>query len=127
MTLLHIEATNNTPLIDFDPKNSVLEIKGDSYPENSFSFYTPVLEWIEEFLQSRPQHLTCNFELIYFNSSTSKVLYDLLDMLNDAKDEIDVHVYWYYNKMNYSALEAGEEFQEDYEELDFQLSAVGDE
>lgn len=124
MKLLEIEATNNTPAIHFDPQSAVLEIKGDSYPENSFSFYTPVLEWVEEFIAEKPQRLTCSFELIYFNSSTSKVLYDLLDMLNDAKEDIEIQVDWNYDEKNFSALEAGEEFQEDYEELTFNLITI---
>ena len=124
MNPLNIEATNNTPAINFNPKSSSLEIKGDSYPENSFTFYTPILELIEEFIQTKPQMFICKFQLIYFNSSTSKVLYDLLDMLDDAKDDINIKIDWNYDKKNYSAQESGEEFKEDYEDLNFNLIAI---
>ena len=37
-----IEATQNTPVIDFDLKKGVLDISGRSIPENSIEFYNPV-------------------------------------------------------------------------------------
>ncbi len=122
MESLIIKSTNNTPQINFDIDVSTLLIKGDSYPENAFSFYKPIMEWVEDFVDSKPKKIALELELIYFNSSTSKILYDLLDLFNDLNSsDTKVLVNWYYDKKNLAAFESGEEFQEDYEDLEFNL------
>ncbi len=50
MEILFIEKTKSTPEIYFDPNQNKLKIKGQSYPENSFKFYEPVLFWLDEYL-----------------------------------------------------------------------------
>ncbi len=125
MELLKIEATNNTPEIELNAQSAIFTIRGDSYPENSFSFYQPVMTWIENFIASQPASILIKLELIYFNSSTSKILYDLFDLLNDAQEEgVEIKVNWYYDQKNYAAQESAEEFQEDYETLTFNLVAL---
>ena len=52
MKNIHIEATKYTPEILLDPENCVIEIRGKSYPENTFEFYKPVIEWLEEFFEN---------------------------------------------------------------------------
>jgi hypothetical protein len=37
-------ATENTPLVNFDPSQGLIEIKGRSIPENSIEFYKPLVE-----------------------------------------------------------------------------------
>ncbi len=122
MESLLIKATNSTPEINFNFESGNLLIKGDSYPENAFAFYKPVMKWIEEFIAINQKRINLNVQLIYFNSSTSKTLYDLFDILNEIKkDDIDVIINWIYDEKNYSAFEFGEEFKEDYELLTFNL------
>ena len=120
------EKTKSTPWIRFDPQNHSLEIKGESYPENSAKFYSPMLEWLETYLQSvdnQPIHV--DMELIYFNSSSSKILMNFFDMLEDAAQRgVPVSVDWKYDQDNDIALECGEEFQEDLEHVSFHLRAL---
>ena len=40
------------PTIDFNPDSGVFEIFGRSLPENTIDFYSPVLEWIDEYKSS---------------------------------------------------------------------------
>lgn len=55
------------------------------------------------------------------NSSSTKCLLDILDILNDAfKAGIDVSVDWFYEKDNSRALDLAEEFQEDLD-LPFEI------
>ena len=124
MEALTIEATKYTPMINLDPKKGIFEFKGKSYPENTFDFYSPVIDWIEKYFSSEmPAHTTCvNMDIIYFNSSSSKLFFDFFDILDDArKNGKDVKVNWYYDKDNESSLEAGEDFKDDFEELIFNL------
>ncbi len=123
MENLEIAATKSTPTIYFDVQTHVLLMAGESYPENTSQFYAPVYRWLEECLDSlEEQQLVFNIELIYFNSSSSKVLMDLFDLMEDASDEgKNIIVNWVYDEENDSALEYGEEFAEDMEELTFNL------
>ncbi|OQY56715.1 MAG: hypothetical protein B6245_17955 [Desulfobacteraceae bacterium 4572_88] len=123
MDNLKLEATKYTPEIAFDCENHLLEIIGESYPENIAEFYAPVFEWLEAYLgQLGTQDVTVNMELIYFNSSSSKVLLDLFELLEDAVDDgKKITVNWIYEPEDEDTLEFGEEFQEDFESLTINL------
>lgn len=124
MENLYIEASKYTPEVMFDASSQILEIKGESYPENTAEFYAPVFSWINELLeQAKPDsQLTINMEIIYFNSSSSKVLMDLFDLFEDrASQGMNIQVNWIYDEENESALEYGEEFQEDLNVVEFNL------
>jgi len=119
MENLKIEATKYTPEITFDASQNLLEIKGETYPENTAEFYAPVFTWLEEYIiQLQDQEVTLNLEITYFNSSSSKVLMDLFDRFESAfKDGKKITLNWIYDKENESAQEYGEEFQEDLDVL----------
>ena len=76
---LYIEATISSPTVDFDYTTHTLEINGESYPENTAEFYDPVLSWLEEYLEDiEDDAVIVNLDIPYFNSSSSKVLMDLM-------------------------------------------------
>lgn len=121
MNNLIIEETIFTPRIEFN-KNGTLLMKGKSYPENSFEFFEPVMDWIEEYFESNAQYKTIfNIEITYFNSSTSKVLFDMLDLFEENCDEHQIEVNWIYDKDDESSKEAGEDIIEDFESLKIKL------
>ena len=121
MENITIEATKYTPSILLDANNGVIELKGKSYPENTFEFYKPVIAWLEEFFQNAPKSVVVRFEIIYFNSSSSKLFFDFFDILEENIDTCDLKVEWIYDAENESAQEAGEEFIEDFEDLNIAL------
>ncbi len=123
MDNLKIEATKYSPEISFDCENNVLEIRGKSYPEDTSVFYSPIFAWVEKYLQrEETKKIVVNIELVYFNSSSSKVLLDFFDTLETAaNDGKEIAVNWFYEEDDEDALEFGEEFKEDFESLDFNL------
>jgi len=123
MKNLHIPATQTSPEISFDCEKHILEIKGESFPEDTAEFYSPVFSWIEEYLEFiKDYKVIINIELIYFNSSSSKVFMDLFDILEVAADKgKQIIINWIYDEENENALLAGEEFKEDLESLTFNL------
>ncbi|MBF0289986.1 MAG: DUF1987 domain-containing protein [SAR324 cluster bacterium] len=123
MDILKIEATKHTPEICFDPEKNIHTFQGQSYPENTAEIYNPVFSWLKEyFAQLGNQEVIFNIEIIYFNSSSSKVLMDFFDMLEEESVKgKNIIVNWIYDEENESALEYGEEFQEDLESLKFNL------
>jgi len=123
MENLKIEATKSSPEIYFNAETNILSIIGESYPENTAKFYEPVFIWLEKYVTSIiDQVVVFNIELIYFNSSSSKVLMDIFDILEvSSKEGKNIKLNWIYDEDNDAALEYGEEFEEDIESLDFNL------
>lgn len=118
-----IQGTKYTPDIEFDERRNALKIKGYSYPENAAAFYEPVLGWLRSYLdQAHTPPLAIDMEMIYFNSSSSKILLDLFDLLDQyARQGRAVSVNWIYDEDNESAYECGVEFEEDIQHLQFRL------
>lgn len=123
MENLIIEATKYTPYIQFNSEKNLLEISGETYPENTAEFYAPVFKWLDQYLsQLSDEAVTVNLEINYFNSSSSKVLMDMFDKFEEViKTGKQIDLNWIYDKENESALEYGEEFQEDLEVLKINL------
>lgn len=123
MENLKIGATKYTPEIFFDCESNILEIRGKSYPENTAEFYTPVFAWLESYIDELgDRKATLNVELLYFNSSSSKVLLDFFDILESAAMAgKNIVINWIYEEDDEDTLEFGEEFQEEFDSLNFCL------
>lgn len=123
MQSLNIDKTYSTPMIKFDSDTGKLMISGESFPENASRFYTPVLQWIRDYIgELDSQEVEVTFEISYFNSSTSKVFLNIFGLLEEAAEEgRNIAVNWRCSKENESAIECGEEFKEDLEKLPFNI------
>jgi hypothetical protein len=124
MENIKLEATKYTPEISMDI-SGVISLKGKSYPENTFEFYEPIIKWIKDYFSSdsTPRNMTVNMEITYFNSSSSKLFFDFFDLLDENKENFEIVVNWIYDKDNESAMEAGEDFIDDFTELKINLVA----
>ncbi|WP_321314722.1 DUF1987 domain-containing protein [Halarcobacter sp.] len=122
MEKLIIKETKYTPFIKLDNEKGLMELVGKSYPENTFEFYKPMLDWVEEYFEKNDKKTIVNMEIIYFNSSSSKLFFDFFDLLEEAHNNgKSIEINWIYDEENESALEAGEDFKEDFEDLNFNL------
>lgn len=111
---LDISATQSTPAVIATTADGRLEMRGDSYPENSFEFFAPIVSWIEEFLESSQAPLRLELRLLYLNTSSVKVMMDIFDLLEDAHGKgREVNVNWIYDRGNERIAELAEEFKED--------------
>lgn len=111
-----LEATRSTPAIRFDPAANLLCINGQSYPENAFAFYQPLLQWIDAYFeQLAPEtEVSVELQLPYINTTSTKCLLMLLEKLEQAhKEGKRIVVRWLYDEDNESELECAEEFKED--------------
>jgi hypothetical protein len=108
---LHIEKTQVSPEVHYDPSAGVLRISGESYPENSFDFYAPVMEWLAASLPAVPS-LRLEVSVSYMNSSSIKCMLDILDAIGEAHAAGKVmEAVWYYETDNPRALDLAEEFR----------------
>jgi len=110
---LLIEETQDTPRIFLDKVNGVFEISGRSLPENAFKFYTPVLQWMEEYIKTPNQTTRFEFKLDYFNSASTKKIFEIIIILEKlAKKNQPVIVIWYHSKDDDLIKNRGQEFKE---------------
>ena len=123
MENLIIKSTKYTPSIDFDCESGKLSIVGKSYPENTFEFYKPVIEWVKEYFENALCRKTAIvLDLEYLNSSSLKAYFDLFDILEIAQEKgQDIGIHWLYDKDDDISEETGEDFIEDFQDLNMQL------
>lgn len=111
MEKLIVRPTRITPLIYFDPNRGLLELRGKSSPENSIQFYSQLIGDLEEFGRNCTQNLIANFKFEYFNTSSSKCLFDIFRKLNLVKEKgFKLSINWYYEEDDEDMLEAGEDY-----------------
>jgi SiaC family regulatory phosphoprotein len=109
MEILSIEGTDDTPKIILDKKNGKFEISGRSLPEDSVEFYKPILEWITDYSKEPNATTQFVFKLEYSNTSSSKLIQDILVALEKIKG---VNVLWCFQKDDEDMEEAGREFSD---------------
>lgn len=113
MDKILIQKTKTSPEISMDFEKGILDIIGESYPENAVGFYKPVFDWLNATIEAKVP-LTVNFRLDYFNTSSSKCVIDILDILDKYyANSGKVEVKWYYKEDDDDMLETGEEFSSD--------------
>ena len=112
MKPINIEATNKTPEVNFDAESGLLELKGRSIPENTVEFYKPLQVWLNKYGQNPSPKTTVKIFIEYFNTSSSKCIYDLLKKLEEIhKAGNEILVNWYYEDDDEALLESGEELK----------------
>lgn len=118
---MYIEATADTPMIDLNEKNQTITIIGKSFPEDVFEFYSGVEKWIcDYFNKNTNTHTVINFELIYYNSTTTKLIYDFFHYLTQQENHT-ITINWYYDKDNDFSFESGEELTQEFSSLNINL------
>lgn len=116
MERLEIEQSKSTPFVRFDPGSGMLEIGGESYPENSHEFFSPVIEWIDHYLNEEKKSISFIVTLTYMNTSSTKYMIDILDRLEQAHDKgREVSIEWYCDGDNEREMDTVEELREDFE------------
>ena len=96
---INIQATEVLPHILFDKSKGELLIEGRSMPEDAYSFFEPILDWLEEYIQEPAETTICTINLDYFNSGSVKQVFTILCMLEDILETSQkVSVNWTYEK-----------------------------
>lgn len=114
MNDLNIPGSPSTPGVTADWAAGLLVMRGDSYPENSFEFFGPVIEWIESYLKESSAPLRLELHLVYMNTSSVKAMMDIFDLFEEFHGKgRQVSVDWMYDPRNERVLGLADEFRED--------------
>ena len=116
------QRTTSTPYVLIDEEKSYMRLEGRCFHEKVAEFFMEVNEWLNSYLPSDFGSFTFDCALDYFNSSTTKLLYNmLLKMDKYVSDRKKIIVNWITTEDNDIMVECGEDFQEDVSSLEFNL------
>ena len=110
-----LAATDRSPEVLLDEARGYLKIAGESYPENVAAFYGPLLQRLRQWLATvSGASITADFEMIYFNSSSAKVLMTVFGLLEGAAEGGNqVVVNWRYDAGDEMIESLGQDLAED--------------
>ena len=112
MEPLFIAEEQSSPQITLNKEKSIFEISGNSLPEDVLTFYAPVLKWLEEYLNQPNQKTEFHFKFLYLNSSSSKVILDILVLLEKIAAQGNyVLIVWHYIELDEDMLSTGKEYE----------------
>lgn len=99
MQKLTLPATKTTFGVVFDATSAKLELTGNSYPPNAMVFFEPLIHWLEEFVKEKPKEIMVIFRVNYFNTTSSKYIFKMLELLDKYnKSKNKVKLLWYYSE-----------------------------
>ncbi len=126
MDTIHLNGTDSTPEMILDFENGTFLLKGESYPENVTKCYGEIFDSLQKHLDTLNNScFNVTLELIYFNSSSVKIIMNLLEMLDECAGKgNDVSILWLYQEDDETIEEFGEEFSEDIEHAKFTIKAI---
>ena len=111
---ISISGSQTTPSVEGNGALGLLRMQGDSYPENSFEFFGPIIEWLERLLKETQLPLRLELRLVYMNTSSDKAMMDIFDLLEEVYAQgRQVSVNWYYDPRNERVMGLADEFKED--------------
>jgi len=97
MNAIRLIGTDDTPGVVLDKEAGKFELSGRSMPEDVVAFFQPILDWIEDYKDSPNSKTVFDFKLTYFNTASSKLLMDILMMLEEMhEDGHEVLAKWHY-------------------------------
>jgi hypothetical protein len=108
MDSISIKPTADTPRVNFDSDSAVLLLEGRSLPENPHIFFDPLFKWAEEYTLEK---MVVSFRLEYFNTASSKQIFNFLKLLRGNQNIKDLTIRWHYEEGDYDSLETGQQFQ----------------
>ncbi|MBU1666951.1 DUF1987 domain-containing protein [bacterium] len=126
MDNIFLEKSDNSPKVIMDKNNALIEFEGRSYPENTFAFYRPITEWLKWYFKFHTQPTTAttiNFKLVYFNSATTQIIFEILDIVEEANNK-NIKINWFYKEENKNGFEDYEDYAEEFPRLNIEAIVV---
>ena len=120
MDAIVLEPTATTPKVIIDPVKNVFEMSGESRPENTAKFFSPIVSWFDGYRSvlyfqknsfGKSKKISFDFKLEYFNSTSAKFILDIFYQLEKIRKEgYEAEVVWHHDHRDTDMKESGEEF-----------------
>jgi len=110
MKKLIVEKTEKTPYICFD--NGYIEVRGRSILEDSTPFYSPLIEWLEDYIKKPELRTSITFGLEYSNSNSNKFIFKMIHLLEKCHTNGgNIKINWYFEKDDDSIKDLGNDLK----------------
>lgn len=112
MERIHTKESFRTPGVDFNSTRDHIKIWGKSIPEDAWTFYQPLVEWVENYVVSAAfTKTTIEISLEYSNSTSTKFVFQILKTLDTAAAKgHKVVLRWHYADQDDDMEELGQDF-----------------
>jgi hypothetical protein len=122
MKKLIIDARDNTPSVFLDKETGKLEIRGYSFPDESYNFYSEIIEWFKEYIKDPNAETKMIFDFKYVNSTSSKYINDILKHLDSiAAGGKSASVEWLFEEEDEDIQQLGTTLKE-FHQVPFSVS-----
>ena len=119
---LNLEKTGSTPKVLIDESKRYMKIEGESYHENVIEFFKDITNWLDNHFEAVCDGFVFECEMIYFNSSTAKLLLNMLLHMDEcAENGNNVTINWITTADNDIIIECGEDFREELNNVTFNM------
>lgn len=100
------------PSVDFNVVTGVCELSGESFLESTVKFYEPLIDWIKKYIEIEKRPITFNVRLTYYNTSSSKRIFDILRILKDYENNGGmVTINWYLEEEEIDVIDEIEDYK----------------
>ena len=118
---INLEKTKNSPEIILDKGASIFKIAGRSIVEDPKEFYTPIYNWLKDYIKAPLKETNFVFDLEYFNSSSARQIMEIIMLLEKIPATGNkVKVNWLYEEGDEMSKERGDEIKL-VSKLDFEI------
>jgi hypothetical protein len=113
---ISIPANKETPYfpsVEFNFEKGECVIAGESYMEDCYKFYNPLIEWLTEYCKLKNK-ITFNFKLYYFNTQSSRMILKIFEIFMKFKENGgEPTINWYYYQSDPDMVEEVEDFEKE--------------
>jgi SiaC family regulatory phosphoprotein len=113
MEPIFYKSSFKTPKVVLNKDTGEFLISGRSLPENPKAYYTPILDWMNDYFSSPNELTKFIFEIEYFNTASSKMVLEIMYILTRAdKAGHKVEIHWRYEEEDDEMQEAGSDYSQ---------------
>ncbi len=113
MNSIFIKGTSQYPEITLDKSAGRFEFTGNSIPEDAKEFFSPIFEWLDEYIANPNQETVVCFKMSYYNTPSSKMFFHIFKKLESLKQKgFSVRVKWTFTEEDMDMRDAGHDFAE---------------
>lgn len=111
--MININPDKFLPGIILNKEEKIFKIFGKSCPIDAINFYTPILEWFDEYIKDPLENTVLDIQLNYFNTATAKALLKILKKIEQLHEAgYSAKVRWFYPQYDEDMEETGRDFNQ---------------
>ena len=111
MESLQIQSSNNTPFVSWNPATAEFVVEGKSFPENTKNFYTPLIQWLNNF-EPGQNEVCFRFGFDYVSSSSVIALLEVLRTIEKLmRRGANISIVWAYDEGDEDIQKIGLDFE----------------